>query len=261
MSTISSGDARSIEAVRGLRRSVSRGSNINALPSGEPRPNLPDASRESQDNLEQDDETFFLCVFDAGVRGGIAQCASCGGREFTPRMIRSVWVSGGIGGFRANIVNDGATASAWNFGNSTNFQYRASLEAGMANGSSFGIAGSWARVPFQYSSSPIVVPPAGGGDAMLELQSESRHDDSRRDLSQWSGLGFHQLVELDGGVVAYRNLKQESDGARLAPVVATSIRCSLWGTGSVMDSAIARTSISFPLIPSPSTSEREIRTA
>jgi hypothetical protein len=33
-----------------------------------------------------------------------------------------------------------------------------------------------------------------------------------------AGLGFHQLVELDGGVVAYRNLRQESDGARLAPV-------------------------------------------
>src|SRR3979490_2283873 len=75
MSTISSGDARSIEAVRGLRRSVSRGSNINALPGGEPRPNLPDASRESQDNLEQDDETSFLSVIGVDVCIRIAQRA------------------------------------------------------------------------------------------------------------------------------------------------------------------------------------------
>src|SRR5678810_477699 len=75
-STISRGDARSIDAVRGLRRSVSRGSNINALLSGEPRPKLPDASRELQDNLELDDETFSLCVFDAGARDWIRGCAA-----------------------------------------------------------------------------------------------------------------------------------------------------------------------------------------
>src|SRR5438552_3915190 len=76
MSTISSGDARSIDAVRGLRRSVSRGSNINALLSGEPRPKLPDASRQSQDKLEQDDETFFSGVIDGDVMCRITQRAA-----------------------------------------------------------------------------------------------------------------------------------------------------------------------------------------
>src|SRR2546423_11908874 len=75
-STISIGEARSIEAVRGLRRSVSRGSNINALPNGEARPNLPDAARESQDNLERDDETLFCCVLDAVVVCRIARRAA-----------------------------------------------------------------------------------------------------------------------------------------------------------------------------------------
>src|SRR4051795_7012820 len=75
-STISRGDARSIEAVRGLRRSVSRGSNINALPSGEPRRNLPAASRESQDNLERHDETYFSDDIDADCNSGITWCAA-----------------------------------------------------------------------------------------------------------------------------------------------------------------------------------------
>jgi hypothetical protein len=109
------------------------------------------------------------------------------------------------------------TSSTWNFGNSTRFQYRGSLEAGMANGSSFGVAGSWARVPFVYSSSSVI-PPVGGG---AQCSSCDAHLDMMTLVATFhsgSGLGFHQLVELDGGVVAYRNLKQDSDGARLAPI-------------------------------------------
>jgi hypothetical protein len=155
---------------------------------------------------------FLMVVFAAG---------SLNAQLRRPRIYATndpkVWVSGGIGGFRANIVNDGATSSAWNFANSTNFQYRASLETGLANGSSFGIAGSWARVPFQYSSSPIV-PPVGGGTQCSSCKANLDMMTLVATFHSGAGLGFHQLVELDGGVVAYRNLRQESDGARLAPV-------------------------------------------
>jgi hypothetical protein len=130
----------------------------------------------------------------------------------------SVWVTAGVDGFRANIVNDGATSSSWNFGNSTNLQYRASLEKGMASGSSFGIAGSWAHVPFEYTTTGIITqPPPGGGatcsrcDAHLDLMTLVAT------FHSGAGVGFHQIVELNGGVVAYRNLKQDSDGAKLAP--------------------------------------------
>ena len=120
-----------------------------------------------------------------------------------------VWLTAGIGGFRANEVNDGATSSTWNFGNSTNLQYRASLEKGMNNGSSFGIAGSWAHVPFLYSSTGLVG--CSNCDAHLDLMTLVAT------FHSGSGLGFHQLLEVNGGIVAYRNLKQDSDGARLAP--------------------------------------------
>ncbi|HEV7838483.1 MAG TPA: hypothetical protein VGO75_10495 [Gemmatimonadaceae bacterium] len=127
----------------------------------------------------------------------------------------NVWVTAGIGGFRANAVNDGVTSSTWDFGNSTNLQYRASLEKGMNNGSSFGVAGSWAHVPFVYSSTAIT--PIGGGvqcgscDAHLDLMTLVAT------FHSGSGIGFHQVLELSGGVVAYRNLKRDSDGAKLAP--------------------------------------------
>lgn len=129
-----------------------------------------------------------------------------------------VWVTAGIGGFRANGVNDGVTGSTWNFANATNFQYRASLEKGMANGSSFGIAGSYAHVPFAYSAdltSPL--PPGVSGGRCLSCDAHLDMMTLVATFHSGAGAGLHQLLELDGGIVSYRNLKQDSDGARLAP--------------------------------------------
>jgi len=43
-----------------------------------------------------------------------------------PRVYRTgdpdVWLSGGVAGFTGQGVNDGATGSTWDFGNSTNWQ-------------------------------------------------------------------------------------------------------------------------------------------
>lgn len=129
-----------------------------------------------------------------------------------------VWITAGIGGFRGNGVNDGATASTWDFGNATNLQYRAALEAGMANGSSFGIAGTYAHVPFSYSAD--LARPLPSGVSGTRCISCNAHLDLMTLVATFhagSGVGFHQVVELSGGVVAYRNLKQDSDGAKLAP--------------------------------------------
>jgi len=131
----------------------------------------------------------------------------------------SYWITAGVSGFRANAVNDGASASTWNFGNSTNIAYRGSIEKGGNNGSSFGVAGSWSRVPFLYSSFPLPVVPPGGGPC-----GSSTSCDAHLDLMtlvatfhSGGGIGFHQVLELNGGVVAYSNLKRDSDGATLNP--------------------------------------------
>jgi hypothetical protein len=131
----------------------------------------------------------------------------------------SYWITAGVSGFRANAVNDGASASTWNFGNSTNIAYRGSIEKGGNNGSSFGVAGSWSHVPFLYSSAsaPVVPPgtvPCGSSascDAHLDLMTLVAT------FHSGGGIGFHQVLELNGGVVAYSNLKRDSDGSQLNP--------------------------------------------
>lgn len=133
----------------------------------------------------------------------------------------SYWITAGVAGFRANVVNDGTSASTWNFGNSTNFAYRGSIELGGSNGSSVGLAGSWSHVPFQYTSTGLVLPSSSGAQCLNSLNASC---DAHLDLMtlvatfhSGAGIGFHQVLELNGGAVAYRNLKRDSDGAKLAP--------------------------------------------
>jgi hypothetical protein len=126
------------------------------------------------------------------------------------------WITAGISGFRANVVNDGVSASTWDFGNSTNFAYRGSIEKGGNNGSSFGLAGSWSHVPFLYTSTGVF-PPAGGCASTLSCNSHLDLMTLVATFHSGAGIGFHQVLELNGGVVAYKNLKRDSDGAKLAP--------------------------------------------
>ncbi|MFL5594162.1 MAG: hypothetical protein ACJ785_06070 [Gemmatimonadaceae bacterium] len=135
------------------------------------------------------------------------------GRAYSPNA--GVWVSGGIAGFTATGVNDGRSGSSWNFGNSYNWQYRASLEKSIDNGSSFGVSGSWSRVPFVYSAFAL---PATG--SACGVQPCDAHLDMMALLGTFhfgAGQGFHQVIELNGGIVSYTNLKRDVDGAELPP--------------------------------------------
>ncbi len=125
------------------------------------------------------------------------------------------WVSGGFGGVSGEGVNDGATGSTWNFGNSTNLQYRASLEKGWTNGSSLGISGTYAKVPFVYSSALATPLPGGVSGTRCGAAGCNAHLDMMSLLGilhYGSGAGLHSIVELGGGIVAYNNLKRDSDG-------------------------------------------------
>jgi hypothetical protein len=128
------------------------------------------------------------------------------------------WVSAGVGGFRGNGVNDGVTGSNWDFGNATNIQYRASLEKAMDNGASFGIAGSYARVPFTYSADLAKPLPASeSGTRCLSCNAHLDMTTLVLGFHSGSGTGFHQVIELNGGVAMYRNLTEDAGGAKLAP--------------------------------------------
>jgi hypothetical protein len=133
-----------------------------------------------------------------------------------------VWASAAVSGFRANEVNDGATGSNWNFGNATNAQYRLSLEKGLSSGSSIGIAGSYANVPFVYSADLSIPLPSGASGARCSNAAGGGCDSHLNLMTlvgtfhYGSGVGLHQVIELNGGIVSYQNLKRDSDGAKLA---------------------------------------------
>ena len=148
----------------------------------------------------------------------IAQSASAQRRQRVFTSDPDMWATASIAGFRANGVNDGATGSTWDFGNSTNFQYRVSLEKGWTSGASFGIAGSYAHVPFVYSSD-LAIPLPSGVDGTRCAPACNAHLDMSTLVATFhagSGIGFHQVLEVNGGAVFYENLKRDTDGAKLA---------------------------------------------
>jgi len=146
-------------------------------------------------------------------------CAESSSAQIRRPAIRSgepsAWLTGGLGFFTGNGVNDGRTSSTWDFGSSTNFQYRASLEKAIANQSAFGIVGTYVKVPFIYSSNSIVPPSEGATcgscEAHLDMITVSAT------FHAGGGPGFHQVIEASGGVAQYANLTRDSDGAKLAP--------------------------------------------
>jgi len=153
------------------------------------------------------------------------------------------WVSGGIAGFTGNQVNDGKSASTWEFGDAWNWQYSASLEKTVANGgTSFGIAASYARVPFTYIGPAVPVLPGAAGtctqcDAHLDMTTLAGT------LHIGAGTGLHTVVEFTGGIVNYANLRRDSDGTGLAGGSNTDPMFSFgWGLGYGFDD---RTQIEF----------------
>jgi len=132
-------------------------------------------------------------------------------RRRVPRAVEpSVWVSGGIGLFNANGVNDGDTESTWDFGESSNAQYRLAVEKAFRNTASIGVTGTYVRVPFTYRGPSA---PGSCGQCAAHLDAVSLG----ASFHVGGGIGLHQVLEGSAGVIQYRNLTQDSDGSRLAP--------------------------------------------
>lgn len=118
-----------------------------------------------------------------------------------------MWVDLGLGVYSANGISDGATNSTWDFGNGTDWQYRAALEKELQNQFSLGGVVTYVNVPFVYSG-----PNCGGGcDAHLDLTSVGAS------FHAGGGQGLHQVIEVSAGAAFYRNLTRDSDKFKLAP--------------------------------------------
>jgi hypothetical protein len=156
---------------------------------------------------------FLLVVF--LVAGSGASLLAQRGRRVNVPGNPSIWFSAGIAGFTANGVNDGRTSSTWDFGNSTNLQYNASLERVINSGLSLGVAGSFARVPFLYTGPQP--PLATGGTACGTCNAHLDMSTLVGTLHFGGTVGIYQVLDLNGGIVMYNNLREDGTSAKLAP--------------------------------------------
>lgn len=152
---------------------------------------------------------FFL------VAVSVAPLAGQRGRRVDVPGNPSIWFSAGIAGFTANGVNDGRTSSTWDFGNSTNLQYNASLERVIGSGISVGVAGSYSRVPFLYEGQNV--PLSTGGTSCTSCDAHLNMTTLVGTLHSGGTVGIYQVIDLNGGIVMYNNLTRDSDNAKLAP--------------------------------------------
>ncbi len=118
----------------------------------------------------------------------------------------TMWGSLSLGLYGANGISDGQTASTWDFGNGTDWQYRASLEKALQNQFSIGGVATYVKVPFVYSGLSC-----GRCGAHLDLTSIGAS------FHAGGGPGLNQILEASAGAAMYRNLRRDSDGQQLPP--------------------------------------------
>lgn len=124
----------------------------------------------------------------------------------------SWWVSGGAAAFSADGINDGSTASRWDFAG-TNAQYRASLEKAIRNQTSVGMTVGYIDMPFTYYGSAL-----GGANSCAQCDARMKFYSAAVSLHVGGGLGFHQVLEATAGVNHYRDFKRDADGVALLPL-------------------------------------------
>lgn len=116
-----------------------------------------------------------------------------------------LWASASAGLLQPNTVNDGTTQSGWDFGSGV--QFRATLERGISNQSSIGVAGTYApSMPLTYYSDAT----CGSCDAHATISSIGAF------FHAGGGQGLFQVLEVTVGFTHYGSFK--ADDAQGSPV-------------------------------------------
>jgi hypothetical protein len=117
-----------------------------------------------------------------------------------------IWTSLSIGWLQTQGLCDQATSACWDFGGAP--QWRASLELPMGRGSAFGVTGTTARVPLQYSGSAV------GPNTCLQCDADANVSQILAHLHLAGGVGFHQVIDIAAGQTWFSNFRQ-TDGTKL----------------------------------------------
>jgi hypothetical protein len=126
----------------------------------------------------------------------------------------SVFVGASIGLFNLQDVFDGSTQTAWGF--SQTIEYAGSLEFAVSPGSAFGVTASYAHVPMLYVDSIQAATgfiSSGCCDAHVNVYTVG----AQFSVGGGGTPGFHQLIVVDAGIIAFENFTSDRDGRRLQP--------------------------------------------
>jgi len=122
------------------------------------------------------------------------------------------YVSGGIGLLALQGLYDGTTQTGWDF--SQALEYHAALEYGLGRGSTIGVTASYANVPLSYQQ--VVNTPGGSGVVATDAHVNVYDIGAQFTLGPGTA-GFHQVVVINAGVIAFENFHADKGGQRLAP--------------------------------------------
>ena len=122
------------------------------------------------------------------------------------------FVSAGIGLVALQGLFDGTTQTGWDF--SQALEYHGALEYGLGRGSAIGVTASYANVPLSYQQ--LVNTPGGSG--VVATNAHVNVYDIGAQFTLGPGTtGFHQVIVVNAGVIAFENFHADAGGGRLQP--------------------------------------------
>jgi hypothetical protein len=117
-----------------------------------------------------------------------------------------VWATAWAGYYDPGSVADGRTETDWLF--SDGLAWRGSLEYGIGRGSSIGVVATFARIPVEVRSR--------SGPESRDAEGDIRSLQAL--FHAGGGSGLHQVIEVSGGVIEFRNFRADDSGERLGPL-------------------------------------------
>src|SRR5690349_21847863 len=166
------------------------------MPSSFTVPRVPRALRHLRVTLV----TLAALHLAAPVRDAGAQILR-GSKSRTPVL----WLSLSPAYFQTQSVNDGTTQSVWDFG--SGLAWRGALEMGIGGGNSFGVMGSWSRMPLRFYQGGLLASCNSGCDAHANVMglAASFHAGA-------SKTGLHQVIDATAGATLYRGFSLDDAG-------------------------------------------------
>lgn len=126
----------------------------------------------------------------------------------------AVMIGASVGLFNLQDVYDGSTQTAWGF--SQTIEYAGSLEFALSGGSALGVTASYAHAPLLYVDSAQAATgsiPNGCCDAHVNVYTMG----AQFSVGGGGAPGFHQLVVINAGVIAFEKFTSDRGGQQLPP--------------------------------------------